>query len=85
MKNQFDTLNTVRELVKMVEKWQDIAIETQDKLIQVQEELEKAKEEVKSLDRNWDAYCGELEDKMREQVEEMKSEMINNTNREDLL
>lgn len=85
MKNNFDTLNAIHEISKVAEKWQDIALSLQNNLIKLQEELIKAKQELQERDRGWEAHCQEIEDKMRETIDEVRGEMINETNKEDLL
>lgn len=73
------------EISRIAGKYIDLSEKLQKQLTETKQELIKIKKELEERDRGWDAYCQEIEDKMKEEVDEMRAEIINKENMEDLL
>ncbi len=81
---QFET-TMLSEISKMATKYMDLSEKLELQLATLKKELLVAKKKLEERDRGWEAYCTEIEDKMRDEANDIMSAMINETNREDLL
>ena len=75
----------LKEISRMATKYMDLSEKLEKQLTELKLELLLAKKRLEERDRGWEAYCNEIEDKMRDEANDMMAEMINDTNREDLL
>lgn len=73
------------EISRIATRYMDLAQKLQRQLAQLKKELEVSKKLLEERDRGWEAYCNEVEGEMKEKYDDIMGEMINDTNREDLL